>query len=141
LCGISINVLPDFDGRQIGFRPCLAHASLDTKFFDIRIEHEPFARDQRNAQEISISFERFPRHALDKGMVFEDGGPNGREISSLAHQVGAMAREIARSLLGHFNRPRYLDVRGQSIRWRSRRVVDLQFAIICAIRNKREYFL
>jgi hypothetical protein len=38
-------------------------------------------------------------------MVFEEGGPNGREIIALAHQLGAMAREIARSLRGHFNRP------------------------------------
>jgi hypothetical protein len=89
---------------------------LDAKFFDIRIEHELFAGDQSNAQQTSVALELFPRHALDKGMIFEEGGPNGGEIISLAYQFGAMAREIAGSLLGHFFRPiRFYASRRQSM--------------------------
>jgi hypothetical protein len=84
---------------------CAVFALLDTKFFDIRIEHELFAGDQWNAQDTAVAFKLFPRNALDKGMTFEQGRPNGREIVSLAYQLGAMAREIAGSLLGHFHRP------------------------------------
>jgi len=91
--------------RQIRFRLRRACILLDTKFFDLRIKHELFARDQRNAQETSVTFQLFPRNALNKGMTFEQGGPNGCKIISLADQLGAMAREIAGSLLGHFHRP------------------------------------
>jgi hypothetical protein len=70
-------------------------------------------------------------------MVFEEGGPNGREIIALAHQLGAMAREIARSLLGHFNRPiRFLRRRGASstpLTLASRR----RFAIFYYMRDKK----
>jgi hypothetical protein len=78
---------------------------LDAKFLDVGIEHELFAGDQRNAQQASVALKHFPRNAFDKGMVLKQGGPNGRKIISLAYQLRAMAREIARSLLGHFDRP------------------------------------
>jgi len=115
---------------------------LDTKFFDIRIKHELFAGDQGDAQEIAVALKLFPRNPLDKGMAFEQGRPNGRKIISLAHQLGAMAREIAGSLLGHFHRPiRSYDVVPPTIAvGRLRRIADLQFIIICATRNDSEYF-
>jgi hypothetical protein len=56
-------------------------------------------------QDTAVTFKLFPRNALDKGMTSELGRPNGRKIVSLAYQLGAMAREIAGSLLGHFHRP------------------------------------
>jgi hypothetical protein len=84
---------------------CAVFALLDAKFFDIRIKHELFAGDQGNAQETAVTFKLFPWNALDEGMALEQGGPNGREIVSLAYQLGAMAREIAGSLIGHFHRP------------------------------------
>jgi hypothetical protein len=85
--------------------PCAVFALLDAKFFDIRIKHELFAGDQGNAQEIAVTLKRFPWNAFDEGVAIEQGGPNGREIISLAYQLGAMAREIAGSLIGHFHRP------------------------------------
>jgi hypothetical protein len=76
---------------------------LNTKFFEIRIEHELFARDQRNVQDTSISLDALPRDALNKGMTFEQRGPNAREIISFSHQLGALAREVAGSLPRHFH--------------------------------------
>jgi hypothetical protein len=42
---------------------------LNTKFFDIRIEHELLARDQRNVYETSVSLHSFPWDTLNKGMT------------------------------------------------------------------------
>jgi hypothetical protein len=84
---------------------CAVFTLLDTKFFDVRIKHELFAGDQGNAQETAATFVLFPRNALHKSVTFEQGSPNSRKIVSLAHQLGAMASEIAGSLLGHFHCP------------------------------------
>jgi len=90
--------------RQIGNTGLrLAYILSDTKFFDIRIKRELFARDQRNVQETPVTFKFLPRNALNKGMTFEQSGPNCWKSISLAHQLGALAREIRGSLLRHFH--------------------------------------
>jgi hypothetical protein len=43
---------------------------LDTKFLDIRIKYELFARDKRDLQESSVTFMSLPRNAVNKGVVF-----------------------------------------------------------------------
>jgi hypothetical protein len=78
---------------------------LNTKLFYIGIKHELLARDQRNVQETSVSLDAFPRNTLNKDMILEHRGPNGREIISFAHHFGALAREVAGSLPRHFHRP------------------------------------
>jgi len=78
---------------------------LDTKFFDIRIKHELFARDQRNVQETSVTFKYSPWNAVNEDVTFEQNGPHCRKIISSAYQLGALAREISRSLLRHFRPP------------------------------------
>jgi len=92
--------------RQIGFtRLRLASILLDAKFFDIRIKHKLFTRDQRNVQETTVTFKSLPRNTLNEGMTFEQSGPNYRKTISPAYQLGAPAREIASFLLRHFRLP------------------------------------
>jgi hypothetical protein len=107
-----LSVVPYFHGslpifgwsfHSFAARQDLATTLLNTKLSDIRIEHELFARDQRNVQKISVSLDALPRDALNKGMTFEQRGPNGRELISFAHQLGALAREVAGSLPRHFH--------------------------------------
>jgi hypothetical protein len=73
--------------------------SLDTKFPDICIKDELLACDQGDLQERPITFKSFSRNALNKAMTLEQGRPHCRKIISLAYQLGALAREIAGSLL------------------------------------------
>ena len=39
--------------------------------------------------------ESLPRNAFDEGVTFEQSGPNRGKITSLAHQLGALTRQIA----------------------------------------------
>jgi hypothetical protein len=71
---------------------------LDPKFPDIRVINELFARNQRNVEETASAFEPLPRSAFNKGVTFEERRPNRGKIISLAHQLGALTREIARPL-------------------------------------------
>jgi hypothetical protein len=83
----------------------LGYILLDTKLFDIRVKYELFTRDQRNVQETTVTLESLPRQALNKGVTLEQSGPHCREIISPAYKLGALAREIAGSLLRHFRPP------------------------------------
>jgi hypothetical protein len=113
---------------------CAVFALLDTKFFDVRIKYELFAGNQGNARESAVKFVLFSRDALDKGVTFEQGRPNGRKIVSLAYQPGALAREIVGSLLGHFHRPiRYLLVPPPT---KAVGCLQREFAIFNSMRNK-----
>jgi len=82
------------------------YRSLDTEFFDLRIKHQLFTCDQRNVQEAPAApIKSLPWNALNKAMSFEKSGPNSRKIISLAYQQGAVAREIAGSLVRHVRPP------------------------------------
>jgi hypothetical protein len=82
------------------------YRSLDTEFFDLRIKHQLFTCDQGNVQEAPAApIKSLPRNALNKAMSFEKSGPNSREIISLAYQQGAVAGEIAGSLVRHVRPP------------------------------------
>jgi hypothetical protein len=72
---------------------------LDTKFPDICIKDELLACDQGDLQERPITFKSFSRNALNKAMTLEQGRPHCWKIISLAYQLGALAREIAGSVL------------------------------------------
>ena len=72
---------------------------LDAKFPDICIKDELLACDQGDLQERPITFKSFSRNALNKAMTLEQGRPHCWKIISLAYQLGALAREIAGSVL------------------------------------------
>ena len=72
---------------------------LDTKFLHLRVKHELFTSDQRNVQETPVTFEPFPRNALNKRMALEQSGPNCWEsISERTNSVHWRARSLALSL-------------------------------------------
>jgi hypothetical protein len=71
---------------------------LDTKFFDSRIKHKLFTRNQRDIQETPVAFQSLPRNAINKDMTFEESRPNRRKIISLAtNSVHWRARSLALS--------------------------------------------
>jgi hypothetical protein len=65
---------------------------LDTKFFDICIEHQLFTGNQRDVQKAPITFQSFPWSALNKDMSLKQGGPNRRKIIAFADQLSALTR-------------------------------------------------
>jgi len=78
---------------------------MNAKLFNVRVEHELFAGDERNVQKTSLPFDFFSRNALDENVTFEQGAPDSREIIAVAHQFGALTCEVSGSLPGHFHRP------------------------------------
>lgn len=71
------------------------------EFFSIPIKDQPFASDKPNVQQTPRAADPLVWDAVDERMPLELGRPDGREIVSLAHHLGARTRQIACSFIGH----------------------------------------
>ena len=75
------------------------------EFFAFAIKHEPLAGDEPNLQHRPRAFVLGLRDAVNEGIAFEYCRPYGREIISLAYQLGTQLRQVVCSLFCHQTMP------------------------------------